>query len=223
MSFVDVLIDDAEDLVLGSLLGPSWGIYLGGVPVIQPASIASSGNNSAAVSALAAIADVASLIGTISGVSLGNVSSAVASTIDFEYSQDWPLPNYPQEQGAFQSYNKQTLPFDVKVKLASAGNLSDRQAFLQTCLAIAQSFSLFDVVTPEMVFPSCNVTHIDWRREAKRGYQLIQVDLYFLQIPVISSTTFNNTQQPGEAGVSANGVVQSRFPSENEFAPSSIQ
>lgn len=194
---ITLLTADASELILGGLLQPAWGVYLDGVPVIQPAAFAGP-----TFPALAALATLAPLLGAT------NVVPASASTVDFEYGQEFPLSNYPQEQGAFQSYNKVTLPFDVKLKLASSGSPSARQAFLSTCQAIASSIALFSVVTPEQTFDSVNCTHIDWKRNARQGNTLIQVDLWFQQIPVVSATNFQNTQQPGDAGQQALGTVQ---------------
>jgi hypothetical protein len=75
-------------------------------------------------------------------------------------------------------------------------------------MAISNSFSLFDVVTPEMVFSSVNCTHINWRRTAEHGVSLISVDLWFKEIPVTASANFGNTQQPGAAGQQSNGAQQ---------------
>ena len=214
-SFVALLIADAEDLVLGSLLAPSWGIYLNGTAVIQPANVPSSSSGGIVSSALQAIASLASLLGA------PNIVPVTASTVEFEYAQDWPISNYPQEQGAFQSYDKVTLPFDVKLRLASGGDSSTRQGFLNTCLAIANSFALFDVVTPELTFTSVNCTHIDWRRNAREGAELIQVDLWFQQIAVTAAVSFTNTQQPGDAATQSLGNVQPQTPNQyvqNGFA-----
>lgn len=199
---VPLLIADASELVLGALLQPSWGIYLNGVPVIQPASLL----GSLVQTQLAPIQAIAGLIGA------PNILPVAASTVDFQFKQDWPISNYPQEEGAFQSYDKVTLPFDVKVRLASGGSVANRQAFLQTCLGIANSLALFDIVTPEIVFSSVNCTHIDWDRNAQRGVSLIALDLWFQQIPVQAAATFSNTQQPGVAGRQSIGNVQPQTP-----------
>lgn len=223
MSTVELLLSDAEDLVLGQLLAPPWGVYLDGVPVIQPASVPTmiDGVSGAAVSALISIASVAGLIGQ-SSTGPANVAPATASTIQFEFAQDWSLPTYPQEQGAFQTYNKVTLPFDVKIRLACTGSAADRQAFIQNCLAIANSTALFSVVTPEITFVDVNCSHMAiLPRDARSGVSLIKVDLYFEQIPVQSSTTFQNTQQPGDAGTVATGNQQPQTPAQyvqNGFA-----
>jgi hypothetical protein len=223
MSAVALLFEDAEDLVIGAMLAPPWGVYLNGVPVIQPASVASAaaaGTPAAVVSALISLASVAGLIGQPS-VGQGNLAPATASTIEFEFAQDWSLPTYPQEEGAFQAYNKVTLPFDVKIRLAGSG-----QAFLQNCLAIASSDQLFDIVTPELTFTGVNCSHIAvLPREARRGVSLLQVEFYFMQIPVVSSTTFQNTQQPGEAAPYPTGNQQPQTPSQyiqSQFAAGGV-
>ena len=204
MADIGLLIADADNLALGALLQPSWGIYLNGTPVIQPASVL----GAAAAAALAPIQAIAGAFGS------SNIVPVLASTVEFEYAQDFPISNYPQEEGAFQSYDKVTLPFDVKLKLACGGSASKLQAFLSTCRAIAASYALFDIVTPEMVFTSVNCTHIDWPRRAVRGNGLISVDLWFQQIPVIASANFSNTQQPGVAGVQSSGNVQALTPNQ---------
>jgi hypothetical protein len=213
MANVELLLADAADLFLGSLLGPSWGIYQNGRPVIQPANQFSG----LATSALGTLSDVAAIIG------VPNIVPVVASTVSFDYAQDWPISNYPQEQGAFQSYNKVTLPFDVKLRMTCQGEESTRQAFLNTCLAIANAAApaLFDIVTPEITFTSCSATHINWRRESDHGATLVVVELWFQQIAVTSSATFENTQQPGDASPQSlgNGQAQTldqRF--QNSFA-----
>jgi hypothetical protein len=211
MANVALLTADAEDLILGAFLTPAWGIYLEGVPVIQPASI----QGSVFAASIAPIQAIASLLG------VPNILPVMASTVDFVFSQDWPISNYPQEQGAFQSYDKVTLPFDVKLKLACGGSISNRQAFLNTCLAIANSFALFDVVTPEITFTSVNCTHIDWPRSARRNNTLIEVDLWFQEISVSASAEFTTTQQPGDAAPQSLGNVQPQTPNQyvaNGFA-----
>jgi hypothetical protein len=219
MPGIALLVEDAEDLVLGSLLAPAWGIYLNGVPVIQPATVPSSGIAGLIEDAFAAVTAVQQIAGLLGGSTFGtgnnSLPPSVASTIQFEFDQDWSLPTYNQEQGAFQAYNKVTLPFDVKVRLACGGSVSDRQSFLQAVLAMANSVALFDIMTPEMTFSSVNVSHVSvLPRESKRGVSLIQVDLFFQQIPVASSTTFQNTATPNIAGENPGGNVQAQTPSQ---------
>lgn len=224
-STIELLTADAEDLALGAILGPQWGIYYQGNPVIYPASIATQiiGGAISGFLALPGISQVAAAIG------LPNIIPVTASMIDFEYKQDWPISNYPQEQGAFQSYDKVTLPFDVRLKLATGGTASNRQAFLNAVFAIAggtppgvplalpgsnTSLPLFDVITPDQTYLSCSCTHVDFSRNAKNGVTLIVVDMWFQQIAVTSTSTFQNTQTPVIAGQQSIGNVQPVAPSQ---------
>ena len=211
-----LLTQDASDILLGALLQPSWGVYLNGMPVLTPAPFNGGGG---LAGALSTVVEVAGTIGNIAN-SLGNIGSilsgtapppvvpAIASTVEFDYAQDLPIADYPQENGAFQAYNKVTLPFDIRLRVCAGGSISARQSFLYTCKAIAASYQLFSVITPELVFSSCNCNHISWRRAARGGNTLIQVDLTFVQVPVVSATSFSNTASPGDAGQTGLGGQQ---------------
>ena len=205
MAAIQLLTADALDLSIGTLLAPTWGVYLNGQPVIQPATQA----GQIISAALAPVEAIASLIGA------PNIVPVMASTIDFEYGQDRPISNYPQEQGAFQSYDKVTLPFDVKVRLACGGSVSNRQAFLTTCMAINASFALFDVVTPEYTYTSVNCHHMDFRRSARAGVTLLAIDLWFENVPVSAAAIFTNTQQPGNSARQSIGNVQPQSPAQS--------
>ena len=43
----------------------------------------------------------------------GNYALQPDSFIKFEYKEAHKIPNYPVEQGSFQSYNKVTLPYEI--------------------------------------------------------------------------------------------------------------
>jgi len=210
---IALLTADAADLALGTILTPQWGIYLNGAPVILPASIFSQ----QVFGSLSAVAGIASAAIALVAPSLGapNLLPSTASTVDFEFAAESPLSDYTQEQGAFQSYDKVTLPFDIKIKLKCSGNAQVRQAFLSTCQWIRNSLNLFDIVTPEQKFRSVNCHHVDWRRTAASGVSMIVVDLWFQQIAVTSSSTFSSTQNPAEAGQQSLGNVQAQPPGQS--------
>jgi hypothetical protein len=138
------------------------------------------------------------------------------SVVDFDYKQDFPVSDYQVEDGGFQSYDKVQLPFDVKVRVASGGAESDREALLNSVLGAANGLDLYDVVTPEYTFSSCNITHVDFKRTATNGVGLIVIDIWFVEIRVTSTSTFSNTQQPDVAGQQNTGSVAPAAP------PSSI-
>jgi hypothetical protein len=121
-----LLITDAA-IVVGAFLPPPWGIYYQGQPVLLPASIASQ----LASSALAPFAQVASLLG------FPNLLPVFASTLEFDFDQEWAIADTQQEQGAFQSYDKVQLPFDLRTRICCGGAVGPRQAFLNAIFAIA--------------------------------------------------------------------------------------
>jgi len=186
--------------IITQLLFPTWGIYLNGVPVIQPATPVSQGF----APVLNFVGELASLIGE------PNIVPVTASLVEFAYDQDWRIPDYPVEQGGFQSYDKVQLPFDVRVRLASTAG----QGFLSTVSAIANSLALFDVVTPDYVYTSVNCNHFDFRRTSRNGVELIVVEMWFIEIRESSTTFFQNTQVPGIAGQQSIGQQQALTPNQ---------
>jgi hypothetical protein len=129
------------------------------------------------------------------------------SVLDFDYKQDWPLSDYPVEDGGFQSYDKVQLPFDIKIRLASGGTEAERQALLAAVDFYANSLELFDVITPEKAYTSCNITHYDYKRSSHNGVGVIVVDLWFIEVRVTATSTYTNTQSPGVAGPQSSGAV----------------
>lgn len=138
------------------------------------------------------------------------------STINFSYRQDWTISNYPVEEGGFQSYDKVQLPFDVRIRVVSGSTRTDCYALLAALDIIANTLNLYDVVTPERVYLSCNVTHYDYTRSATNGASIIIVDIGLVEIRVTATATFSNTQQPGGAGQQSLGNVQTQTPTQAE-------
>lgn len=194
---VALAIADAG-ILLSTVLPTIWGIFINGTPVIIPATQLTQ----TIAPLLSTISQVAALVG------LPNIVPVLASTVEFEYSGKSPISNYQQEAGAFQGYNKVQLPAEISLKIACGGSTSQRQGFLSTLEALRTSLALVDIVTPEQVFSGYNVTQYDYRRRAENGVTLIVADVRFELVPVTASATFQNTQQPGNAGPQAIGNVQ---------------
>jgi hypothetical protein len=161
-----------------------WGVYSEfGIPIIASA--------------------LSPLSSFLTGGAIGNFS-----VIDFEYKQDWTISNYPVEQGGFQSYDKVQLPFDVRMRIAAGGAESNRVSLLTLVEGIANSTSLFNVVTPEQVFLSCNVSHFDFKRTAVNGLGILIIDIWFLEVRETSTSIFSNTLSPTDAGQQGLGNIQ---------------
>ncbi len=127
----------------------------------------------------------------------------------FEFKQDINLPSYPQEEGAWANYNKVLLPYDVRVVLSFAGNATQRGAALSTATQILNTTELFTVVTPEFAYTSVNCNHMDFKRTAVNGANLLAVEMRFEKIRIpIANQTANNGQNPASADPVSAGVVQ---------------
>lgn len=185
-------------IVVHRALQPQWGIYtLAGAPVIA--------------SSLASLLGVGSLVSSLNSISsllVGKNVLSLFSIVDFEYKQDWSISDYPVEQGGFQSYDKTQLPYDLRMRVAAGGSESNRQALLNTVDTAANSLDLYNAVTPERTYQSCNITHYDYKRTASNGVGLIVVDIWMVEIRVTATAAFSNTQQPGTAGQQSLGNVQ---------------
>lgn len=200
---VGLVVADAI-IAAGQLLPSQWGVYANGLPVILPATVLLQ-NLAPALNAAAAIA---------SFFGVPNIVPTIASTNEFDFSADAPVSNYPQEQGAFQSYDKVTLPPEVTLKLICSGPGSQRQAFLSTLDSLLASPTLVTLVTPERVFPDYTLIHVDYHRTGSSGVTMIAAVCRFELVPFTASQQFTNTQQPGEAGQQSIGVQQPQTPTQ---------
>jgi hypothetical protein len=129
------------------------------------------------------------------------------SVIDFDFKQDYTLADEPIEEGSFVSYDKVQHPFDVRMRVASGPSPSDRQALLVAARAAAADLNLYTVVTPEDVYDSCNITHVDWKRSSDNGVGIVVVDFWFQEIRQSATSTLSNTQSPTTAGAQSAGNV----------------
>lgn len=171
-----------------------------------------------------------------------NNLAVTADTISsLEYKQDWQISNYPVEDGAFQTYNKVQLPFEIPISFVSGGSESNRRDLLNSVKAIAGNFSLYSVVTPEQTYTNVNVSHFDYRRTAKQGVGMIEVTVYFIQIndsatfqmsstntdttsggsDVLVSNTATSLNTPGPTNASELANTTNLATSFNPFSPSS--
>lgn len=146
---------------------------------------------------------------------------AADSVVSFDFKQDWSIADYPVEQGAFETYDKVETPFGVRIRFATGGSDDRRQAFLDSIAAIAGDFELYDVVTPEVVYTSVNISHYDYHRRANQGNGLITVDVWLTEIRETAVTAFSNTKRPSGAEGQNGGTVQTAPPTTNQqnFAP----
>lgn len=160
---------------------------------------------------------LASIFGPPWGVFLNGIPIVFADSVaTFDYKQEWTISDYPVEQGAFETYDKVELPFEVRIRFTAGGSEINRFNLLNSIAAIADSVTLLDVVTPEQVYPSVTISHYDYRRTAQNGVGLIQVDVWFTEVRVTTTTAFSNTQAPQGNNPQGGGNVQSSTPTPSQ-------
>lgn len=93
------------------------------------------------------------------------------------------ISNAPVEQGSFTSYNKIKDPYIVDVILTKgSGGVMERGAFLAMLDAFTNSTDLFMVITPESIYPNCNIVGYDYVREAGDGARLIKANVHLQEV-----------------------------------------
>lgn len=135
------------------------------------------------------------------------------NVVSFDFRQDWGLADYPLEQGAFETYDKVQLPFMIRLVFSKGGSVFERQAFVQSVLEAQQTLDLYDALTPEAVFRSVNIMHVDIRRTATNGVGLVRADVWCQQVRVTAQQEFSSTKAPQSSKLVNDGSVQPGEPS----------
>jgi hypothetical protein len=123
------------------------------------------------------------------------------------------IPTYKIEQGGFASYNKVTNPFTARVTMAIGQTTALRAGFLSAVAALCDSTDLVTIVTPEVSYPSANISQYEYRRRESNGSTLLVVELMIQEIRISTDTMFSSTAAPNGAGQVSGGTVQPTTPS----------
>lgn len=151
------------------------------------------------------------------GLFLDGEQAIVADSVTaFSFKQDYPLSTYKVERGAFETYDKVEQPYDVRMQFVAGLDAENRRALIDSVMAIKGDLNLYDAVTPDQTFLSCNVTHVDYDQAADKGVGLVRINVYLTQVRVTesaqynSATPLNNTKSPESADAVNNGTVQTK-------------
>jgi hypothetical protein len=115
---------------------------------------------------------------------------------ELDYDRGYDVSNYPQEQGAFESYNKVQEPYESKVTLLSGLTRFQLFSILEPACA---SLQLVSIVMPETSYPSANLIRYGFRRNYRSGVTLIAVDVWCKEIRFTSASTLSSSGQTGSA------------------------
>ena len=143
------------------------------------------------------------------GIFFGGLPVVIAdNVVEVQYRQQWSISDFPVERGAFESYDKVQIPYDARLRFTAGGSLANREAMLASIAAVAADTNLYDVVTPEAVYLSCNFTHYDYSRRSNEGLGLLSVDIWLIEVREAVSAAMTNTQSPSSAAQVNGGTVQ---------------
>lgn len=138
---------------------------------------------------------------------------------EFGSRNEYSVSDYPVQSGGFTSYNKVASPFELTVRMTKGGTETARKNFLEQIEAIVGTTDLYQIITPEKVYPNCNVVGYELtRRGAEGAYFLSEVDLYFREIRQTTAqytntaTSTQNAKNPSAVGSSNVGTVQAAAP-----------
>ena len=116
------------------------------------------------------------------------------SFLDFDYTNEYSVSDYPVQGGGFASYNKVANPFETFVRLSKGGSKQDRKKFLDSLDAIVGTLDLYDILTPEKTFTSVNVLRWEIHRKGNQGANFFaEVNVYFREIRTVSATYTNTS------------------------------
>ena len=131
------------------------------------------------------------------------------TVVEVGYRREYRISDFPVEEGSFASYNKVQTPYDVRVTFAIGGSVSDREAVLIQIGAACASLDLYSVVTPEFTYPQANVTHYDYRRTARRGLGLMEIEVWVEEVRQVAAGQFTPAQSDNAASPANGGTVSS--------------
>ncbi|MFL9904278.1 hypothetical protein PQR71_40175 [Paraburkholderia fungorum] len=163
------------------------------------------------------VSDAKLVLGMFAGPKWGvfNADGSIAlrpdSIISVDAKREWSVPNYPQEQGAFQTYNKVMLPLDTNIRMTKGGTDNDRYQFLITLSTLSKSLKTFKIGMPEgQVIANVTIVRFDFRRTSTNGVGLLTVDVALREVLTAPSPAFTNTAAPSGADPQNGGAVQAQ-------------
>ena len=108
------------------------------------------------------------------------------------YHNESNLPMFALEQGAFDTYNKVSTPYDITVRVAKGNQLgfgADKMSdFLKAIEKILADVQLYSIITPDYTYINANLKGFDYKREMNNGAGIIVADLHFVEIMQAKTT-----------------------------------
>ena len=81
--------------------------------------------------------------------------------------------------------------------MVKGGSVEDRHTFQNQVTAVAASYSLYVIITPEQTYSNCSVTRYEIARKNAADANFVIVDLYFQQIIEVNGQYSTTANVPG--------------------------
>lgn len=127
--------------------------------------------------------------------------------------------DYPLEGGGFESYNKVSTPFAVRVEMVKSGDKDSRIKYLETLESMRNSTDLFSVVMPDRTFSNVTLTRYEIMRSSELGPQALRVAVSLEEIRVQARIRYLNDRSPNGLATESGGSVQTRPPATTPEVP----
>lgn len=135
------------------------------------------------------------------------------SVISFEYRADAKVSDYPVDPNSFVNYNKVNSAFEIRLTMTCGGKGEmTREAFIAALDEARTSTKLYLITTPDQTYQNVNMTHYDFKREAKSGVTLLTAECWFTEIRQTASATTKETQTASGANSKSLSMVTTSPP-----------
>lgn len=110
---------------------------------------------------------------------------------EFSAKYDTQVTDYPQEQGAFQPYNKVKRPVEINVGLTKTGSDLARFAWLAAIMQTEANkpTQLYTIISPQLIGTDYTLTDWSYETRSDRGSNILYLSLRFTEVPQIPSST----------------------------------
>lgn len=201
---------------------------LPGVPALARSIASQAGAGVNRLAALVGLPPIVTLAQPVWGVfDDQNRRVAIADSVrSMDYSSESRISDYPQEAGAFESYNKVKLPYSATVIMTVGGDMHRRSVFLSDLQKAKDSTDLYSIVTPEATYLNANIVGMRYSRTQRDGATLLTAELHIEEVRDTATAAFaDNTKNPASSDPVSLGQVQAQPPTAAQsalFGPTSV-
>lgn len=141
------------------------------------------------------------------------------SFLSLDYVNSSNIPTFPQEQGAFASYNKVKNPRSHTVTMSKGGSKKDMSDFVSVLETLEDSLDLYTIVTPNKSYVNANIDRCEYHRSADSGAGIIIATVHFTEIRQASAVF----SQPGTPSATATTPSAQAQTNNGQVYPSIVQ